>query len=482
MTEFSVFNRYQPIINNWETFCDILSQPLPTCVWTNTLRVTPLQLADIFAEDGVAVEPLPWLDGGFKLQEGFRPGRHWAYLVGLYQIQEEVSMLPVLLLDPQPGDRILDMCAAPGNKTAQISVKMDNKGTVAANDLSYGRMRAARQTLERLGLVNVSTAICNGTNYPKAAGLFDKVLVDGPCSCEGTSRKEPSILKRIGPDVSKKKSGLQRALLRKAVQLCKPGGKIVYSTCTYAPEENEMVVDAILSEYGPDKLQLVPAHIPHFAASEGVTEWNGQTLHSSLRGAMRVWPHQNDTGGFFIAVLERVDQESTFDNDVDTQQTAQTLFADTPIPADILPIISERFGIAPDVFSKYVLFKPGTRGAYLVNRENCPPTMPEPDAVGMLFMKTRVRYPKLSTAASMLLGPNATRNLIELDLRQTHAYLNRQTIGVSAEQARHCTGKGYVLLKHRGFVLGVGVFWPDEDNQGGTVESMFPKGWSPNGG
>ncbi len=136
---------------------------------------------------------------------------------------------PALLLQPEPGQRILDLCAAPGNKTAQLAVSMANRGTVVANDINYSRMRAVRHTLDRLGLVNTSITTADGANIPKTAGQFDMVLADVPCSGEGMARKDPLVLLRAGPELAYKKQGLQIALLRKAVQRCKPGGRIVYA-------------------------------------------------------------------------------------------------------------------------------------------------------------------------------------------------------------------------------------------------------------
>ncbi len=119
------FERYRPIIDDWQAFRLALQRPLPAAIWTNTLKAGPERVAGILRADGIPSEPLSWRPGAFKLlaQDG-KPGNHWGFLGGLYHVQEEVSLLPVLLLDPQPGERILDLCAAPGNKTAQIAVAM----------------------------------------------------------------------------------------------------------------------------------------------------------------------------------------------------------------------------------------------------------------------------------------------------------------------------------------------------------------------
>ena len=299
------FERYRPLIDDWTAFQAALERPLPVCVWANPLRATPEQLAAWFDSAGLSAEALPWRPGTFKLPASIEPGNRMPYITGLYHVQEEVSLLPVPLLDPQPGERVLDLCAAPGNKTAQIAVRMQNRGTVVANDLNFGRLSSLRNTLDRLGACNVTTTLYDAANYPAESGAFDRVLADVPCSCEGTSRKNPSVLDQQAN--SHDITGAQTAILRKAVQRCRPGGRVVYSTCTYAPEENEAIVDAVLRDVGPDVLRLRPARIDGISGDPGLIEWQGQSFHPSLQHALRVWPHQNDTGGFFAAVLEKRD-------------------------------------------------------------------------------------------------------------------------------------------------------------------------------
>ena len=139
--------RYKPIVGDWEAFATAVTQPLPTTIWANPLKTTPEQLETLLAQSGIRLKPVGWYPGAYRWPDGMQPGLRWEYLAGLYHVQEEVSLIPVTLLDVRPGERVLDMCAAPGNKTAQISVALQNRGTVVANDRNAGRMRAARQCL-----------------------------------------------------------------------------------------------------------------------------------------------------------------------------------------------------------------------------------------------------------------------------------------------------------------------------------------------
>ncbi|HET6568833.1 MAG TPA: RsmB/NOP family class I SAM-dependent RNA methyltransferase [Rhodothermales bacterium] len=298
------FDRYRTIVPAWDAFCDALERPLPTCIWTNLLRTTPTRMHHWLETEGFALAPLPWCAGAFRLPAEVKPGTLLPYRIGHVHVQEEVSMIPPLLLAPLPGERVLDACAAPGNKTAQIAAAMQNRGTVVANDRSEGRLHILRRTMARLGIMNVTTTVADAARYPDADESYDRVLVDVPCSCEGTSRKHPHMTLDCSAEHGRRMGGVQKVILRRAVDLCKPGGRIVYSTCTYAPEENEAVVNAVLNE-SQGTLRLLPACIDGLVSSAGLEQWNGAVFDATLRHCVRIWPHQNDSGGFFVAVLEK---------------------------------------------------------------------------------------------------------------------------------------------------------------------------------
>ena len=474
MDALSPLFRYKSLVDDWNAFLDVIVRPLPTVIWTNTQRISPQALRRLLADLGVEVTPVSWYPGAFRLPDGVKPGHLWPYKVGLFHVQEEVSLLPPVLLAPRPGERVLDMAAAPGGKSAQMALLMENRGTLVANDIGSDRMRALRHVLERLGILNVSTLVHDGSNIPATVGYFDRVLVDAPCSCEGTARKNPEVLRLCGLDVSLEYQGVQKALLRKAVQLCRPGGRVVYSTCTFAPEENEAVVDAVVREFGEARVRVVPVQVTAFRTSPGITEWAGRRFHPSLVHALRVWPHHNDTGGFFIAVLEKSPEGWTrVPPQAPLLREARPEWVVDPSPW--LRVLEERFGIPPEAFADYTFLRTGKQGIRIVSRDHRPPLRPAPDAVGMLFMHTKGRFPKWTTAAVLTFGHLATRNVVEVTRRQLEAYLRREDISLGREQAAACSGRGYVVLRHQGVTVGLGLFHPD--NGGGTVASLFPKGW-----
>lgn len=303
--DFGRLERYRDLVDDWPAFVDACQAPLPTTLWVNTLRAEVEQVRDLLTAEGIGLEPLSWYEAGFEAAFGTRPGKTLAYTTGLFHIQEEVSMLPVAFLDPQPGERLLDLCAAPGNKTVQSAVHMAGTGSILANDINSHRLGMVVRNLERMGLTNVALMQWNGGNLPPDIGIFDRVLADVPCTCEGTTRKNPDLLWKEKPTTSEQWVGSQAAILRKAVQRCRPGGRIVYSTCTYAPEENEEVVDTVLGEY-EDRVRLLPARLDGFEGRPGLTEWQGRRFRPELERTMRAYPHVNDSGGFFVALLEKL--------------------------------------------------------------------------------------------------------------------------------------------------------------------------------
>ncbi len=462
--------RYKPIVGDWEAFATAVTQPLPTTIWANPLKTTLEELEALLAQSGISLEPVGWYPGAYYFPADVKTGLRWEYLAGLYHVQEEVSLIPVTLMDLQPGERVLDMCAAPGNKTVQISVALQNRGTVVANDRNAGRMRASRQVFDRLGIVNVTALTYDAVNLPSEIGQFDKVLADVPCTCEGTCRKEPYVLRRASARNARKMARVQRAILRKAVQLCRAGGRIVYATCTFTPEENEMVLDSILREYAGE-IRLRPAAVPHFTTSPGITHWDGRDLNPDLVHALRVWPHQNDTGGFFVAVLEKLPQSLT---PSPPHPLAGEVYAGKVQRQPWVDLLMDRHGFPPELFAEFELLRWGKRGVWFVNADHQPPLKPQPDSVGMMLLRPSARFPKMSTAAAMFFGPYATRNFMEVTVGQLTAYLARQPFAAAPEQTAHCPGTGFIIIRCRGVNVGMALY----RRETGEVESLYPKGWA----
>ncbi|MFB6244576.1 MAG: RsmB/NOP family class I SAM-dependent RNA methyltransferase [Halobaculum sp.] len=295
-------DRYAELVADESAFRAACDRPLPQVVRVNTLAATPERVATALSEEGVAHERVDWHDGLFRLPDG-SPGTNWPYFHGWIHGQEEVSVLPTLALDPQPGELVWDAAAAPGSKTSHAAALMADRGTLVANDSNLGRLSALRHNAERLGLTNLVVTNQDARNYslkPFAFDTFDRTLVDAPCSCEGTIRKNPDAHEEWTLNHVFEIASVQKGILRRAIQATRPGGTVVYATCTFAPEENEAVVDHVLNA---ENCRVVEWDAP-VETRPGVTEWNGETYDPAVEHTSRVYPHLNDTGGFYVAKLE----------------------------------------------------------------------------------------------------------------------------------------------------------------------------------
>ncbi len=222
--------------------------------------------------------------------------------LGLCYIQQASTGVAAPLLAPRPDERVLDLCAAPGGKTTHIADLMKDRGCIVAVDRNEDRIRALLGNMYRTAHPNVLVVAGDGRSLPDGA-LFDRVLVDAPCSAEGTMRRKRGTPRGQSAKFRRQAPRRQEALLRRAIALTRPGGTILYSTCTFAPEENEAVVDRVLRD-SPITLDPITLDLPH---APGLTSFEGQTFHPSLEGACRIYPHHFDSGGLFLARLTRLD-------------------------------------------------------------------------------------------------------------------------------------------------------------------------------
>ena len=235
-------------------------------------------------------EPVPWEPMGYYYDPDARPGLHPYHEAGVYYLQEASAMSAVALLDPQPGERVCDLCAAPGGKTTQIAGRMAGEGLLLCNEINPKRAKILSRNIERLGVGNALVT----NEHPqklaeKYAGLFDRVLIDAPCSGEGMFRKEEAAVTDWSPETVQMCARRQAEILRSGATMLRPGGRLVYSTCTFAPEENEQTVMAFLQEH------------PEFTLEEAEAPW----FTPAGKGMFRLWPHKLLGEGHFAAVLRK---------------------------------------------------------------------------------------------------------------------------------------------------------------------------------
>ncbi len=292
------FDRYRRVIDDWEEFLVSVQKPLPHIVRANTLRIDSSTLCQRLNADGVRTRNVAWLDELIEVSEP--PGPRIEHWLGLYYIQEATQTLPVIALDPHPRETVLDLCAAPGGKTTFIAARMLNRGTLVANEPNGRRQMGLLANLNRLGVLQALVTGYRGESFPGTTP-FDRILIDAPCSAEGTVRKAPSLLEGASLHTIDRLSRVQRRLILRAFDLLAPHGLLVYSTCTFAPEENESVITHLLSRRSAT---VVAPNLP-VRVAPGISNWKGEWYPEEIVNCRRIYPHHLDSGGGFLACIRR---------------------------------------------------------------------------------------------------------------------------------------------------------------------------------
>ncbi len=263
----------------------------------NTLKISCEEFEKICP---FSIKKIPWIDNGYYYNEEDKPAKHPFYFAGLYYIQEPSAMTPANRFLVNKGDKVLDMCAAPGGKTTELAAKLDGTGVLYTNDISNTRAKALLKNVELMGIGNAYVL----SEDPKKLvdyfeNYFDKILVDAPCSGEGMFRKDNSLIKaweENGPDYYSK---IQKELILLAYDMLKPGGFIMYSTCTFSPLENEDTIKHLMENRAGVKLCQIDGY-------EGFTKgFNG------FDKCVRIWPHKMDGEGHFLALIKKDIEEET---------------------------------------------------------------------------------------------------------------------------------------------------------------------------
>ena len=279
--------------DEFEAFINSYDEPRHYGLRLNQLKV-PKGFSDVLSYD---LESIQWCETGFYYKEEVRPAKDPYYAAGCYYIQEPSAMTPASALMAKPGDKVIDLCAAPGGKTTHIASDLQGEGLIVTNDISPSRVKNLNKNVQlagiRNGLVMSEDPIKLAVRWP---GVFDKVLVDAPCSGEGMFRKEPKLViswTNSGPEEFVE---VQRSILSSAHELLKPGGVLVYSTCTYNTDENEKNIQWFLDEYSEYSIDPI-------ADKLGISDGLALMDSPELVGCGRVWPHKDKGEGHFVARL-----------------------------------------------------------------------------------------------------------------------------------------------------------------------------------
>ncbi len=289
--------------DEYNAFFASLYLPSTLGLRVNTLKIATPEFLDLSPYD---IAPIPWSSSGFAIEspEGkgsIPPGKHPYHSAGLYYLQEPSAMAVAEVLAPQPGERVLDLAAAPGGKATHLAALMKNNGLLVANEIHPKRVWDLVENLERCGVTN---SIVTNESPQKLAdhfeGYFDRVLLDAPCSGEGMFRKSESARREWNLDLAHSCSIRQSSILEQAARMVKPGGHLAYATCTFSADENEGVISKFIAQHPEFELEIIQPAVGFQAA---IPAWVGLPSDHLVSRAIRLWPHMIRGEGHFIALM-----------------------------------------------------------------------------------------------------------------------------------------------------------------------------------
>lgn len=426
------------------------------------LRVNTAKISveDFLKITPYALKPVPWCSNGFYYEKKEKPAKHPYYFAGLYYIQEPSAMTTASLLPISEGDRVLDLCAAPGGKSTELAAKLKGTGLLVTNDISNSRAKALLKNIELFGVGNaLVTSEPPNTLAKRFPAFFDKILIDAPCSGEGMFRKQNNMVtawENNGVDLF---VGLQHSILKEAVTMLKPGGTIIYSTCTFSKEENEQSIEYLLSL--DDTLTL--CELPVYEGFDtGHPKW-GTTDNPELTKCRRLWPHRIQGEGHFVAMLRK---------NTDFKQ---------PVHTDVAPYTFSKEKLSPEAKAFIeAMDYPFDLHRIEVRKEQVfyiPEQMPEVKGLRILRcglymgdMKKKRFEPSQSLA--MFLHMHQYPNVCNLSIEDERVikYLKGETISLKKEETKSMQD-GICLICVEGYSLGFGKLIGD------TIKNKYLPGW-----
>ena len=440
-----LFARYKDIIPDFQSFMEHVRKPLSKSFRINTLKMKRDDILQ-FLKD-LKLEKLPFYDDGYILQAKYPLGNHITHALGLIYVQEIASMVPVIVLDPKPGEAVLDLCAAPGSKTTQIAQAMNNKGLLVVNEMNRKRMVGLIHNIKRCGLFNEAVINLPGQRIDRVLpDYFDRILIDAPCSAEGTIRKSKAVLYHWGVKNIGRMAKIQKGLIISGFRALRPGGTMVYSTCTVAPEENEAVVTYLLHKF--PEADLMPISIPHFKSRHGITHWQNESFDKRLVHAARILPQDNDTAPFFIAKITKMGiyrQRVDYKGKIEFQGSAIELFC-------------RRFGVGTERFQGFSVFqKDGL--TYIATPQVYSFWEMKSIRKGLEIGKIYNREIKPDNDFVQLFGKIPAKNFYEVEEHQIKKFLRGEIVKLNSNRLLE---RGFVILLYKKFPIAVGRFNGEE--------------------
>lgn len=436
---------------------------------TYGLRVNTAKLScqEFEALSPFKLQPIPWISNGYFYNEESRPARCPYYQAGLYYLQEPSAMTPASRLPIEPGDFVLDLCAAPGGKATALGAALNDTGFLLANDISTSRARALLRNLELFGIKNM---LVTDEKPAKLAqrfpSFFNKILLDAPCSGEGMFRKEEALARDWTPEKSAELSDIQKDLVLKAADMLRPGGMLLYSTCTFAPCEDEEVVAYLLSERPDMELIEMPGYEgfsagrPKFAGAAAAFD------SEELRKCVRIFPHKMDGEGHFLTLFRKkgdslppVFRSSEKGPDKNTRKWLDEFFAEIGLKTlGGQEFDWNRVEVRKDKVYYQLPFPLDLRGISFLR-----------NGLYLGDLKKNRFEPSQPLALALHKGDiEATISLSVSDERITR-YLKGETLNIEPDEAAH--KKGWHLLCADGYPVGFGKL------VNGILKNKYPAGW-----
>lgn len=411
---------------------------------------------------GIKLEQIPGLSFAYKIIEGQQTiGKTLEHALGKYYIQSLSSMIPAYVLNPLPGEKVLDLCAAPGSKTTQLASLMNNTGTLIANEPNLQRVKALIYNLDRLSFVNLAVIKDKGELLSKFyENYFDKILVDAPCSALGIIQKKGEVSNWWNLEQAEKIAELQFRLLLSAVKMAKVGAEIVYSTCTLTLEENEVILNKVLKKY---PVQLMEFDLP-LQTHEGFVKYGDEELNPEIRKSKRIIPWEINSEGFFVAKLRKTGDTEAMKRAEIKDRGHVFLSSNSSKIKKYLNDIKEHFGIEENILNKYKYLRKNN-DIFFINadwdEEDLNPFMRVGIKFGNIDNKDNAH---LYSNAASLFENKVSSNVIELiEMNDLKIYMNGGTI------KREFVPFGQKIIKYKNYFIGTAVASKD------GLKSRFPR-------